>query len=297
MLENPIFFMCGLGKVVLFVSWFLLGLSYSNVVHAQLTTVGREFYLGFMENNRIEPNRPDQASIIISANEDAVGAFQYSNTTIDFSLAEGEQFVYKFPATGLDIIHRTSGQIENKGVYIGSSGNIAVHAFNFRDRSADGTIILPLASMGKDYWVTAHQEDFVPGVLGGGNVNYESTLWVIAIEDNTDIIIVPASPTVNTIPAGAPINITPNRGESYQVKGSRDLTGSRVSVLGSDDGDCKNIVVFGGNKMTRIGRDCDGTTGDHLFQQIYPAFSWGKRIHPYSSYGKDFWGNDQSIGF
>lgn len=272
--------MCGLGKVVLFVSWLLLGISYSNVVHAQLTTVGREFYLGFMENNRIEPNRPDQASIIISANEDAVGAIQYSNTTIDFSLAAGEQFVYKFPATGLDIIHRTSGQIENKGVYIGSSGNIAVHAFNFRDRSADGTIILPLASLGKDYWVTAHQEDFAPGVLGGGNVNYESTLLVIAIEDNTDIIIVPASPTVNTIPAGAPINITLNRGESYQVKGSRDLTGSRVSVLGSDDGDCKNIVVFGGNKMTSIGRDCGGTTGDHLFQQIYPTFSWGKEyIH------------------
>ncbi|ERM84255.1 hypothetical protein P872_15850 [Rhodonellum psychrophilum GCM71 = DSM 17998] len=258
----------------------LLGLSYFNVAHAQISTVGREFYLGFMENNRIEPNRPDLASIVISANEDAAGVIQYTNATIEFSLAAGEQFVYKFPVDGLDIIHRTSGLVENKGVYIGSSGNIAVHAFNFRDRSADGTIILPLASLGKDYWVTAHQEDFAPGVLGGGNVNFESTLLVIAIEDNTDIVIVPASPTVNTIPAGAPINVTLNKGQSYQIKGTRDLTGSRVSVVGSDAENCKNIVVFGGNKMTSIGTDCEGTTGDHLFQQIYPTFAWGKEyIH------------------
>jgi len=86
--------MCGFGKVFLLICGMLLGFSYFNLVHAQLTTVGREFFLGFMENNRIDPNRPDLASIIISANEDANGVIQYSNNTINFSLTAGEQFVY-----------------------------------------------------------------------------------------------------------------------------------------------------------------------------------------------------------
>ncbi len=263
-------------KIVAIVLSLFLVLTLFNTAYAQLTTVGREFYVGFMENNKILPNRPDQASIIISANEDATGTINYSDNTINFSINAGEQFVHEFPQSGIDIIHRTSGTIENKGIYITSSGNLTVHAFNFRERSADGTIILPLTSLGKDYRVTAHHEKFTEGVEGGSNVNYESTLLVIAVEDDTDIEITTAAPTVNTIPANAPINVTLNRGESYQIKANGDLTGSRVRVLGSDEGDCKNVAVFGGNKMTSVGLDCDGTTGDHLFQQTYPTFTWGK---------------------
>lgn len=268
------------GKVSIYILGFMLLFGCLNPVYGQLSTIGREFVLGFMENNRIVPTRIDQASIIISASEDAKGFIRYVNNTIPFSIKSGEQFVYDFPQEGLDIIHRTSGRVENLGVYISSDGNIAVHAFNFRQRSADGTVVLPLSSLGKDYLVTAHAEKFADGVSGGSNVNYESTLLVVAVEDDTDVEITTTTATVNTIPAGAPINIKLKRGESYQIKAIGDLTGTRVRVLGSQDGDCKNIAVFGGNKMTSVGTDCAGTTGDHLYQQAYPIFSWGKEyIH------------------
>ena len=269
-----------LGKISIYVLGLMLTISCLNPVYGQLSTIGREFFLGFMENNRIVPNRIDQASIIISASEDASGIIQYVNNTIPFSIKSGEQFVYDFPQDGLDIIHRTSGKIENLGVYVSADGNIAVHAFNFRQRSADGTVILPLSSLGKDYLVTAHAEQFAPGVSGGSNINYESTLLVVAVEDDTNVEITTTTGTVNTIPPGAPINVTLKKGESYQIKAKGDLTGTRVRVLGSQDGDCKNIAVFGGNKMTSVGTDCEGTTGDHLYQQAYPLFSWGKEyIH------------------
>lgn len=257
----------------------ILGIQVCTVFHspvfAQLSTIGREFFVGFMENNRIVPNRMDQATIIISAAENANGFIQYATGTHLFSIQAGEQYVYNFPKDGLDVIHRTSGQIEDLGIYIFSDGNIAVHAFNFRERSADGTVVLPLSSLGKEHILTAHYEEFAPGVNPGSNVNYESTMLVVAVENDTDIEIVTTAPTVNTIPPGAPINITLQKGQSYQIKAKGDLTGTRVRVLGSQDGDCKNIAVFGGNKMTAVGRDCEGTTGDHLFQQAYPVFSWG----------------------
>lgn len=257
---------------------FLLGCN--TLTFSQSTTIGREFYLGFMENNRTETPvfRPDQASIIISAEEDASGVIQYESNSIPFSVEAGKQFVYQFPQDGIDIIHRSSRQIENKGVIIISDGNISVHAFNFRARSADGTVVLPLPSLGKDYYVTAHHENFNPGVDPGSNVNYESTLLVVAVEDDTrvEITIAAQSNDPVPIPQGSTISVELSKGESYQVKSVGDLTGSRVRVVNSTDDDCKNVAVFGGNKMTSVAQDCDGSTGDHLFQQTYPTFAWGK---------------------
>jgi len=259
--------------VILFGLFGLLGIPKAK---AQSTTIGREFFVGFMENHRVTPNRIDRASIIISAEENAEGIIQYVNNTVNFSIKAGEQFVYDFPADGLDIIHRSSRSIENKGVYISSSGNISVHAFNFRERSADGTIILPLSSIGKDYLVTAHYETFAEGTNPGANRNFESTLLILAIEDDTKVEIKLSAQSLDPvpIPAGSTITVDLQRGESYQVKAVGDLTGTRVRVIGASDDDCKNIVVFGGNKMTSVGRDCeDASTGDHLFQQIYPTLS------------------------
>ncbi|MBW3466754.1 gliding motility-associated C-terminal domain-containing protein [Arthrospiribacter ruber] len=269
-----------LGRVKGFLVFLAILLASKNLTFGQSTTIGREFFLGFMENNRTTTPvlRLDQASIIISAEEDATGVIQYESNSIPFSVKAGDQFVYAFPEDGLDMIHRTSRRIENKGIYIMSSGNISVHAFNFRARSADGTVILPLPSLGKDYYVTAHHENFNPGVDPGSNVNYESTLLVVAVEDNTQVEISLSAQSNDPIPIppGSTISVELSKGESYQVKAVGDLTGSRVRVVNSTGDDCKNVAVFGGNKMTSVAQECDGSTGDHLFQQTYPIFSWGK---------------------
>lgn len=265
-------------------SQFLIILGYflgcSTLTFGQSTTIGREFFLGFMENNRTTSpvSRLDQASIIISAEEDASGVIQYESNSIPFTVEAGKQFIYEFPQDGIDIIHRSSRQVENKGVSIVSDGNISVHAFNFRARSADGTVILPLPSLGKDYYVTAHHENFNPGVDPGSNINFESTLLVVAVEDDTrvEINITAQSNDPVPIPQGSTISVVLSKGESYQVKSVGDLTGSRVRVVNSSGDDCKNVAVFGGNKMTSVAQDCNGSTGDHLFQQTYPTFAWGK---------------------
>ena len=105
------------------------------------------------------------------------------------------------------------------------------------------------------------------------NINDESTLLVVGVENDTRIEITPSVFTINGRPAGNPFVITLNRGQSYQLKARGDLTGSRVRVVGENVDECKNIAVFGGNKWTSVG-DC-GQANDHLFQQTYPVNTWG----------------------
>lgn len=264
--------MCVEKDKFIFVFFVMLFLG-SSSSFAQLTTIGKEFYVGFMENNRTA-NRVDVAKVIITASEDVTGFIRTPTRTINFEIAQGEQFVQEFSSDTEDIIHRTSGEIEFKSLYINTTGNVTVHAFNERQRSADGTVVLPVTALGKEYYAMAHYDVFGPDQEPGSNTNYESTLLVVATEDDTDLEIVTTFRTINTIPAGAPINITLDAGETYQIKALGDLTGTRVRVLNGADGDCKNVAVFGGNKMTSAG-DC-GTTGDHMYQQAYPTFAWGK---------------------
>ncbi len=241
--------------------------------NAQLSTIGKEFWVGFMENNRILPNAPDQAVIVISANEDATGVIEYLGRTIPFSINQGQQFTHTVPSTVLDLLHRTSGTIENKGIYISSSGKVAVYAFNERLRSADGTVVLPLGALGKDYLITSHFEVLTANVGYNANVDNESTLLVVATEDNTLVEITPSESTISGNTGDSPFTLTLNRGQSYQLKARGDLTGSRVRVIGDNADECKKISVFGGNKWTSVG-NCGGAN-DHLFQQAYPINTWG----------------------
>jgi PKD repeat protein len=249
-----------------------LVLSLSNPANAQLSTMGKEFWVGFMENNRSlpsgnNPGNPDYAVIVISADENATGVIEHLGSSTSFSIVAGQQFTFRMPSLTQDLLHRTTGVIENKGIHITSTGKIAVHAFNERSLSADGTVILPVATLGKDYYITSHYDFQVNGS------NNESTLLVVATEDNTQIEITTSVATLSGNVAKVPSTISLNRGQSYQIKAREDLTGSRIRVVGTNADDCKKIAVFGGNKWTRVG-NC-GAANDHLFQQAYPVNTWG----------------------
>jgi hypothetical protein len=254
-------------------------LSASISVQAQVSTLGREFYLGFMENNGTA-FFPVTASVLITAAEKTTGYLEYNDQKQFFSLEKGQQFVQNFQDSQYNILHKSSGLVEEKSIYIKSSGEVAVHAFNKRQASADGTVVLPITALGKDYYVTAHFDVFEPGLdISPSNKNFESTLLVVAVEDKTDVEITPSTRVDfngTPVPAVAPIRITLEKGQTFQLKADGgDLTGTRVRVINGTDGDCKNLAVFGGNKMTSAGDNC-ATSGDHLYQQAYPITSWGK---------------------
>ncbi|TFV94107.1 PKD domain-containing protein [Algoriphagus kandeliae] len=261
-------------SVLFFIKAFLLD---SFFVQAQISTIGRDFYIGFMDNNR-RNTQPDRVVVIITAVEKAAGTIQTPKQSIPFTLEPGEQLMREFDGDNEGVIHRESGRVDYKPFRITSSGDLTVHAINGREYSTDGTVILPTSALSTEYLVMAHYDTFGPGQEPGSNQNFESTLLVVATENDTQVEVIPAAPTVNTIPAGAPIQFTLDAGESYQIKANGDLTGSRVRVLNPSADSCKLLAVFGGNKTSSAG-DC-GTSGDHIFQQAYPLESWDKEyIH------------------
>ena len=256
---------------VLFIMLFQVHLA-----QAQLSTVGKEFWVGFMDNNRYLPDAPDQAVLVISANENATGVIEYLGRTVNFSINQGQQFTHIVPSEEIDLLHRSSGVISDKGIYILSDGKISVYAFNERFRSADGTVVLPLGALAKDYLVTSHFEVLTASVNYNGNINNESQLLIIATEDDTQIEITTSVGSLSGNQAGVPSTITLSRGQSYQIKARADLTGSRVRVIGANADECKRIAVFGGNKWTSVG-NC-GSANDNLFQQAYPVPTWGTQF-------------------
>ena len=66
----------------------LLVLSSTENGFAQQNTVGREFYVGFMDNNR-RNTQPDKAIIIITANEKAAGIISTPKQSIPFHSKQG----------------------------------------------------------------------------------------------------------------------------------------------------------------------------------------------------------------
>jgi gliding motility-associated-like protein len=232
------------------------------------STIGKEFLVGFMENNQ-KPTLPDKAVVIITANENVSGTLSFQGQLFPFSLTKGQIFKKEFLSTSQDVIHRTSEVVESKSLLVSASGNVAVYAYNTRQNSADATLILPINSLSKEYFVTAH---FMP--LSKGPDNSASTALVIANEDDTLVEITPSVGTEKGNPAKVPFTLTLNAGESYQIRALGDLTGTRVRILNSTPGDCKKLAVFGGNKMTTVA-DC-GITGDHMYYQALPIENWGK---------------------
>ncbi|WP_111669986.1 PKD domain-containing protein [Algoriphagus litoralis] len=260
---------------LLVVLFFALGNSF--FAFAQLNTVGREFYVGFLENGRSLDTvnvQSEKAVLIITANEKTSGTITTPSQTLTFDLAKGQRLVKEFDAIREGLIHPRSEEVAPRFLHVVSTGNIALHALNGRAYSTGGTVVLPVESLGLDYMVMSHHERAYVTNSSLNHTTLESSMIVVGTEDDTEIEILPSARTTSGIPINYSLKITLNAGESYQLKSDGDLSGTRVKVLNDNNTNCKNVAVFAGNRMSSAGT-C-GTTGDHFFQQSYPTKTWGK---------------------
>ncbi len=254
-------------------------LFYATTAFAQVTTKGKDFWLGFTENEFV---RGLTLEIYITSDEPAtvlltnpLGTFRNTKEVVP-----GQVTLVILPN---ELMHRGEGK-NDFGVHITSDEDISVFALNKRIISADATVILPTEALDTEYYVMAHaKQDTID------NDAKESNLLIVATQDNTEIEIVPSVDTFKGLKAGVTENFILQAGETYYVQSSDDLTGTFVrSVVGADR-ICKKIAVFGGNKLTNVG-SC-GATRDHLMAQMYPISYWGEEFLfvPFSSRkGGDF---------
>ena len=231
--------------------------SFSQVI----TTEGKEFWLGFMENHY---TNEINLEVFISATVPTTGTIEmpYFGWVQDFFVESDTTIKIEVPlANGMPT---GSGKTENRGVHIITEKKVSVYALNKRIYSADATVVLPVEALGKTYRVISYK---------GLDPSRYSQFMVVAIEDSTEIEITPTQLTSNGHAAGVPYTITLHQGQTYQLQSVFDLTGTLITSKSEISTDCKNFAVFSGNEWTNVG-GCGGAQ-DHLYEQMLPVKTWG----------------------
>ncbi len=227
----------------------------SGNLHSQVTSVGREFWLGFMSNH---PNYTPNLYVFLSSDRLANGTISIPNNnfTRDFTILPNTSISIQIP-TNQAHIRTSEQQIRNMAVHVLADEDINCYAMNNVTASTDGTLILPVPALGNNYIVNTYSQ-----------TTLSSELLIVATQNNTVITINPSCPTRNLRPANLPFTITLQAGDAYQVQSgaSRDLTGTRVFSNGN------NFALFAGNQCTVI--PAGFAACDHIFEQMLPVSTW-----------------------
>ncbi|MCF6358032.1 MAG: PKD domain-containing protein, partial [Draconibacterium sp.] len=266
-------------KIIIILILLFVGINFSAVSQepdpCKKSTEGTDFWFGFMEsrwhsnNHKLEITvtareattfeifyGPD--SIPLAANPIPVDADNQTTILIDDELVE---------AKGSEII-------ENKGILLISKKPVNVYALNYDRRSSDVAVIYPTASLGTEYFAICYE----PNVNGKTGKNSE--FLIVATEDATTIDITPSMVTDQKKPKDTTFTITLNKGQVYQVQsenikdaiGEGDLTGSHILAD-------KPVALFSGSYGTTIPATQGTSAWDHLYEQIPPVHSWGRKFY------------------
>ena len=237
-------------------------------------SMGKEFWLGFMQNNQ-GPNTKSLDIFISSYTATSgVASLPSIGWSQNFTVAPGVTTTLTVPMTAM---HLTSNVVENKGIFIETEDTVSVFAINFEQYTADGTVVYPIQSLGTEYRIFSY-----PGISG---YTLNSELLIVATQDGTEFEITTTTATMGGQPVGTPFTVQLDAGQSYQLKAEAaqgDLTGT--TIIGTEaSGSCRPFAVFSGTVCTRVPDAC--TACDHLFTQNLPRAVWGTTYYgvPFSS--------------
>lgn len=186
-------------------------------------------------------------------------------------------FTYTPPSGGGD------GLFNGKAIHVTAVKPIVVYSFTTQALSSAATLCLPTKVLGKLYYAASYSQV-------SANPTGNNFITIIAVEDNTVVEIIPTQATVNW-PANSVNTINLNKGQIYQVLGQMtgssgsDLTGTSIRSVASGSGGCKRIAVFSGSGRVWVPSTC-GNGADNLYQQLYPATTWGRKYLTVPSSGR-----------
>ena len=251
------------------------------------TTQGTEFWVSFMRNgyrNSTAPNPQKEKLIMIaSAKRGCTVTVRNPNQNWEDSFTVGNNGVATF------LVPDTRGYNDQygksyKGLLVTSTDTISLYVANEAENSYDASNVLPVNALGCQYMIQSNKS--IGEQTSHPNENRASFL-IIAIEDDTQVRIIPTCETWDNHAAGNPYTITLQAGECYHILNKNqgatyntegDFSGTMIESLNE-----KPIAVFNGNCITSIP---GGTTSgfDHVFEQAMPIDHWGKRFVVTSTY-------------
>jgi len=279
--------------------WFilLLLLSLSGILDAQNTsnscvksTEGKDFWFGFMENRNYQvPQLPYYLQIVHYTEMTLISIYP-CHVEIYIGLSAAPSYTQtlvpniptyiRIPWPNVEAMGSES--IQNKAIHLVSDNPLNVYALNWCENSADVAVIYPKEALGNEYFAMCYTPHIQTDILGNEIYNgsgKNSEFLIVATENNTTVNITPTKITDKLQPTNVPFSIILSKGELYQVQsmnhlnlqGQGDLTGSYIK---SD----KNIAVFSGALATSVPADPNVDSWDHLYEQMPPLPSWGRKF-------------------
>lgn len=279
---------CGTLCFALAVVFFLAA-----AAHAQQTTRGRDFYVVFLPNYH---NNGDYAAdslyLFVVADQPTTGTITYTNNlgqtqTQAFTISNPQQiFVHRVQYRNYELFgYNNNGTFftpnENERISprvfrVTADRDVAVYALNQALTTSDATLVLPVTTLGTEYYIMSYNTD---GILNpNGTLSTQTTpseFAIVGVEDGTDVTIYPTAPTTES---GMQIKtVRLNRGQAilYQAEFSRtnlnyDLTGTRIVAS-------KKVAVFAGHQRALVPVQGRGqlSSRDQLYEQMIPRSVWG----------------------
>ena len=264
-------------RILIFLMLFAAALS----TMAQSSSQGKEFWFSFMQNGHrhYNNNMVDwvELTVMISAKRACTGTIRRAcNPTeyISFSVGNNDAVFVDIPELWA-YNEGNEEEVDSKALVLTATDTVSVFISNVANYSFDASFVLPVESLGAEYIIQTDQQVVTDSYQW--HLRETSSFLIVAVEDDTEVEIVPSVATVRGRGAGVPFRVTLSAGQTYFVRSNnnsewRDLSGSTIFAL-----DGRKIAVFSGNTITRIpGESTNGR--DHVFEQALPVDSWGRQF-------------------
>ena len=234
---------------------------------------GTSFVVGFMQNELLEVAIDPRLQIFISSQFDA---------TVRISSPFTGESIVTVPANSVHVesvhvyhVNNASEVPQRKSLFITSDVPIVVYVLNTMTQSTDTYAAIPIRHLGTQYYSVNRPSDRYRR-----NRNPTSTMlrsgefMVMAVEDGTQVDIMPTTMTKAGVAPNTMASVTLNRGDCYLVQakptayGRDDLTGSSITSS-------KPVALISGHMRSSMPLD-SGSSKDHLVEQLPPVTKWGR---------------------
>ena len=228
-----------------------------------MSTMGSDFWLGFMDNN---DNRlgDGMLKVLVSGPRDCMATLS-NPTGWEVTVAVHPNVVSQINVPQYVGYMSNSCQVNNGGFHLTSTDSVSVYVSVEGLSSYDVSNVYPTRVLRDEYMIQTYESDRI-----GSEFN------IIAAEDNTWVDIYLTCATDSGHPAGSTLSVfLPYAGKSYQVKSPAvgDFTGTVVKSR-----NCKRIAVFQGDVCVYIPEWTSGQSCDHVEEQCVPVAYWGREF-------------------
>jgi gliding motility-associated-like protein len=292
-------------RVMLFYFLLIFSLVFKQDLYAQnKSNKGKEFWLGYGHNIIMTPGAFNEAvnsqeqTIYLSTDVPATVTVSVNGTSWSQTIvmpANTVNATILIPKTGANDARLLTEGLSTKGIHIVSDTPIVVYAHEYATQSSAATMLMPVETWGYNYSSLNFYQI-------SNYANSFSWFFVVASEDNTRLLITPADTTQGGWIPTQTYTVNLNKGEIYNVFGKqvstfngKDMTGSKVTSVQGADGKCHPVAMFcGSSRNVLLSPNCtftytgvnginvvNGHGGEILFQQMFPANTWGTRYLTY----------------